>query len=149
MFDVIAWATDGSEPADKALPMAKSLAKQDGAKLVVIHVDEMMIGRAAGYPVHVDSDELKAKVRACAEELRGEGIDVDLRLARIAAGGAAHVIADVARDTGADLIVTGTRGHGALAGLLAGSVTQRLLHIAPCPVLAVPSRNGHGPEAAS
>jgi nucleotide-binding universal stress UspA family protein len=47
--------------------------------------------------------------------------------------------AAVARDTPADVIVVGTRGHGRVAGLLLGSVTQRLLHIAPCPILAVPA----------
>jgi nucleotide-binding universal stress UspA family protein len=52
--------------------------------------------------------------------------------------GPAHVIADIAKNNGSDLIVLGTRGHSAVAGLLLGSVTQRLLHIAPCPVLAVP-----------
>ena len=56
--------------------------------------------------------------------------------------GAAHTIAEEAKEAGADLIVVGTRGHTALAGLLLGSVTQRLLHIAPCPVLAVPPE-GH------
>jgi nucleotide-binding universal stress UspA family protein len=49
-----------------------------------------------------------------------------------------YSVFDVARDVGADVIVVGTRGRGPLAGLLVGSVTQRLLHVAPCPVLAVP-----------
>ena len=49
------------------------------------------------------------------------------------------MIAKVARETEADLIVAGTRGHTALAGLLVGAVTQRLLHIAPCAVMAIPA----------
>ena len=44
-----------------------------------------------------------------------------------------------AEDVGADLVVVGTRGHTPLAGLMLGSVTDRLLHILRCPVLAVPS----------
>ena len=52
----------------------------------------------------------------------------------------ADLIADVAHESDADLIVVGTRGHGRVAGMLLGSVTQRLLHVAPCPVLAVPAK---------
>ena len=52
----------------------------------------------------------------------------------------ADLIADVAKEADADLIVVGTRGHGRVAGMLLGSVTQRLLHVAPCPVLAVPAK---------
>jgi nucleotide-binding universal stress UspA family protein len=51
----------------------------------------------------------------------------------------APAIAEAARDTGADLIVVGTRGHTAIGGLMLGSVTQRLLHIAPCALLTVPA----------
>jgi nucleotide-binding universal stress UspA family protein len=52
---------------------------------------------------------------------------------------AARVVADIAHEDDADVIVVGTRGHSPLVGALVGSVTQRLLHIAPCPVIAVPT----------
>ena len=60
-------------------------------------------------------------------------------------GGPAPLIADAAAREGADVIVTGTRGHTALAGVIVGSVAQRLLHVAPCPVLVIPAPHGqHG-----
>jgi nucleotide-binding universal stress UspA family protein len=49
------------------------------------------------------------------------------------------MIVDAARAFGADLIVVGTRGYGAVRGMVVGSVTQRLLHVADCPVLVVPA----------
>jgi nucleotide-binding universal stress UspA family protein len=56
----------------------------------------------------------------------------------IAVGKPAEVLARLAQSKDADLIVVGTRGHSSVVGLLLGSVTQRLLHIASVPVLAVP-----------
>jgi nucleotide-binding universal stress UspA family protein len=47
------------------------------------------------------------------------------------------VIADTARAVGADLIVVGTRGRTGLPHVLLGSVAERVLRIAPCPVLTV------------
>ena len=140
MFKTILWATDGSATADRALPFAKSLADGEGKKLIAVHCTELFIGgRASGYPLHADDDELQEKILGQVAEAKAEGFDATLELVTAAASSSAHVIADAAREAGADVIVVGTRGHTPIAGLLIGSVTQRLLHVAPCPVLAVPA----------
>jgi nucleotide-binding universal stress UspA family protein len=145
MFKKVVWATDGSEAADLALPHAKTLAAEAGGELVVVHCEEFLpqAPRGGRFPVHADEDELKAKIQRQAAEIGEDGVKASLQTVTAGAGGAAHAIADVARDQHADVIVVGTRGHTALAGLLLGSVTQRLLHIAPCPVLAVPAADHH------
>ena len=140
MFTTIIWATDGSEAADAALPYAKGFAERPGCKLVVVHSREVLYGRAAGYPMYADEDDLEAKIRRQADELRSEGLDVTLRIETVGAPGAAKTIADVTRSFDGDVVVVGTRGHTAIGGLLLGSVTQRLLHIASCPVLAIPAK---------
>ncbi len=71
-------------------------------------------------------------------ELRDDGIRATLKLITSARHDAARMIADFAEEAGADAIVIGTRGHSAVANLVVGSVTHRLLHLAHCPVLAIP-----------
>jgi nucleotide-binding universal stress UspA family protein len=137
LFKVIIWATDGSSGAEQAIPFAKGLAQAHGARLIVVHVNEIALGRAAG-PVIFNEDEVQAAIRKQVEHLKQEGLDATLQLADVAAGGVAHVIAEIADKKRADLIVVGTRGYGSLVGLLLGSVTHRLLHIVHCPVLVVP-----------
>jgi nucleotide-binding universal stress UspA family protein len=139
MFKTILWATDGSANADRALPYARELAETSGAKLVVAHCRELLTGRAGGLPVNADEPDLIGKIRSQVAELHAAGIDAHDQIVTTTGLGAPTVIAGIAKDVDADLIVVGTRGHSALVGLLVGSVTQRLLHIAPCPVLAVPA----------
>jgi nucleotide-binding universal stress UspA family protein len=144
MFETILWATDGSENGDRALPYVSDLAKGDGRELVVLHCKETFVGRAGGYPLRAHEDELEAKIRKQVDEAQAEGIKATLRLVTGPVPGTAHMIADVAQEVGADVIVVGTRGHAPISGLLLGSVAQRLLHIAPCPVLAVPPEKQDG-----
>src|SRR5262249_32185231 len=114
VFKVIIWATDGSSGAEQALPFAKGLAQAHVAPLIVVHVNEIALGRAAG-PVIFNEDEVQAAIRKQVEDLKQEGLDATLQLADVTAGGAAHVIAEIADKEVADLIVAGTHGYGPLA----------------------------------
>jgi nucleotide-binding universal stress UspA family protein len=139
MFKRVVWATDGSPAADVALNYAKALVAHEGAELIAIHVDEVMAGPRASYlTIDAEEPDVKVKIKRQVEELQASGVKAAEVLATRTSGGAAHAISDAARDANADLIVVGTRGHTAVAGLLVGSVTQRLLHISEVPVLSIP-----------
>jgi nucleotide-binding universal stress UspA family protein len=146
MFNVIACATDGSAHGDQALDYAKQLAEDQHAALRVVHVvDTIYGGRATGQNLRVDEDQIIAKVKAQTAELRQRGLDASLHVVRGSQGQPAHQIAISARDAMSDVLVIGTRGRTTLGGLLLGSVAQRLLHIAPCPILVIPSVSGAEP----
>ena len=138
MFNTIIWASDGSEHAERALQYARDLAQANSARIVAAHVREVTVGRGAGYPVEIDEEEIERRIQGQVKELGEAGIDASYEQRGATVGGAAHALADLAGEIGADLIVVGTRGHAPISGLLLGSVTQRLLHITSIPVLAVP-----------
>jgi nucleotide-binding universal stress UspA family protein len=119
MFKVIVWATDGSSAAAQALPYVKSLAQTDRSRIVVVHVDEFGVGRGGLYSLYVDEAEVQAAIRRQVADLKREGFDVKLRTARMM-GGAAPMIAEIAKDEGAHLIVVGTRGLGSYFRTAAG-----------------------------
>lgn len=143
MFKKIVWATDGSAAADQALDVATRMASEAGGEVLAVHCIEMTFpGKASGrYPVFADEDEVKSKITTQVKQLAAHGVTAQMEITRTGAGHAAHAIADVARDQHGEVIVVGTHGRGPVAGLLLGSVTQRLLHTAPCPVLAVPAHD--------
>jgi len=138
MFKRIVWATDGSAGADRALELAKALASRDGAALLAAHIVESVAGKGAALAQSAGEDERQAKIAGQVAELQARGLKASASIVHGGVHSPAHVIAEIAAERGADLIVCGTRGHTALTGLLLGSVTQRLLHIASCPVLVVP-----------
>jgi nucleotide-binding universal stress UspA family protein len=140
MFKKIVWATDGSENANRALTIAKSLASEGTATLTIVHVvQKIATSGDAALGWYADEELVEAKVNEIASELSQEGLNATVKIVKHVGPQPAHDIADVAREAGADLIVVGTRGHAAIPGLLLGSVTHRLLHVAPCPVLVVPA----------
>lgn len=140
MFSNIVWATDGSEHADRALDYATRLADNERARLHVVHIVETIVGgRVAGQNALLNEDQLDAKIQAQAREVsRQYRIETTVDMTPSGISNIADCIAEIAADSSADLIVVGTRGHSRIRGLMLGSVTQRLLHVASCPVLAVP-----------
>ena len=138
MYKKIVWATDGSEGADIALAEARRLARLNAARLFAVHCDQRLTGRAAGYPLVADENEVRSKIRRQIAQLRRMGVDIEL-LARRTHEEPADVVAALAEELEADVIVCGTRGRATLTGALLGSFGHRLVHVARCPVLTVPN----------
>jgi nucleotide-binding universal stress UspA family protein len=144
----IIWATDGSDLADHALDVLRDLAKNwtEPPRVVAVHIDERWTGRAMNVSKLAGENDLETKIRAQMQALEDMGFATGFEVR-----GAnrmedqSNLIASLAAETGAQLIVVGTRGHGRFVGALLGSVAQGLPHSAPCPVLVVPPAAGKQP----
>jgi nucleotide-binding universal stress UspA family protein len=139
MFNTVVWATDGSACSDHALELVRSIAERDHSDVHVVHVRELLAtGGMAGPAALTDADAIEQRIRHQAQQLSEAGTRCEVHVVSASAGAVAKTIAKIADDAGAEVIIVGTRGYSALVGMLVGSVTQSLLHVAGCPVLAVP-----------
>jgi nucleotide-binding universal stress UspA family protein len=118
--------------------LAARLSESTGATLFLVHVEEIVPGRLA--PHHEAPKEAVEILHAAEHAAKAIGANVGA-VVRTSAGlkGPAGAIDDAAVDRNADLIVVGTRGRGPWTGSVLGSVSQRLLHNPPCPVLVIPN----------
>jgi len=132
---------DFSPHAEAALATGLDLAKRLGAELHLLHVIQSPVYATAGYdgvPLEVPQ-EIQRGVRESLARLAtasGESVRAHVVDGMSVAGR----IADCAAQLGADLIVMGTHGRTGLAHAFLGSVAERTLRIAPCPVLTVRDR---------
>ena len=138
MFDCIIYATDGSDHAQKALIYARDLAKLHDSKLFVVHVYSR-VSDLFGYKEYdtILGHRLaagKKVIKEAVKELELAGLTFETELLE---GPKAEAIMKVAETRDADLIVLGARGMSSLEGLLLGSVSQKVIHHATCPVLVV------------
>jgi nucleotide-binding universal stress UspA family protein len=140
MFNVIVVGHDGSDGARRALARAADLARErGGARLVVAFVAQDIVGKGAA-PEPIAAEEVVADIQREASALQADGLDVAFDVHRAVLGGPAPALVTIAHEAGADLIVVGTRGRSALAGLVVGSTAQRLLHVSDVPVLVIPEK---------
>lgn len=139
MPKTIVWASDGSESATRALPHATALLDGDGALLIAVHIaPERSAGEESCSAAEGDGRDLVDELRDTVTNVTERGIKAILRVVNFPGMQPAQAMANIATGVGADMIVVGTRGHSPIEGALVGSVAQRLLQLAPCPVLAVP-----------
>lgn len=135
-------ATDFSEPSGVALAYGRDLARSYNARLHVLHVVEdvmMRYGSEVGFAIPEVQRDLEETAR---RDLDARITDDDRRTLKIEAAvetavNIAEAIVKYAKTNDIDLIVTGTHGRGVVRHFLMGSVAERVVRIAPCPVLTV------------
>lgn len=127
---------DGSEAAEGALRWALDEARCHGAKLDIVLVAEPVVPSGMPYPTRRDDafEDAESELARIVEDVVGEESQVPVET-RVAAGDPRQVLRELSTDV--DLLVVGSRGHGAVAGLLLGSVSQYLVTHAECPVTVV------------
>ena len=134
-------ATDGSPSALEAVDFGLELAKEQGAWPVFVHVAPAVdvlatavpFGLAASVP-HEQDDHDREPLAAAVRLAHENGVDA---VTELLTGDPVDEIVRYAGDIGADLIVVGSRGHGAVTSMLLGSVSRGVLHHDHCPVVVV------------
>ena len=143
-------AVDGSDHGWKALELAISLAHDSDAELIILHVvpqEPMPQGleqyaKAEGISI----EELRAQYHyrpEIGDEVTNQAVarvrknGLARVTTRVAEGNPANEIADLAKSAGADMIFIGSRGLGDAMGMLMGSVSHKVMHLASCTCVAV------------
>lgn len=135
--------TDLSEEARPAFRMACSLARDHGARLVVVHVvppPYPLVGEMVAIPPLAEDEEERVRMRERLYDEMHATLPLDPALEmeyRIEEGETVAAILDAARALDADMIVLGTHGRTGLRRLLMGSVAELVVRRAPCAVLTV------------
>jgi len=140
--------TDFSDPAQGSFQLACALASDMKVRLIAFHVVPPMVAYVDDLIDYTSPDhELRAwetlrRLQQTAQD--GYGLEIDIDLAE---GDPASEILKVARQRHCDMIVMGTHGRTGLRHLLMGSVAERIVRKASCPVLTARSPLGQMPSA--
>lgn len=136
MFEKIVVAQDHSEHSLRALATASALAKLSGGELRLVHVREMSIGKAGPIPYAQDEDS-ESILDQTVGQLSSSGVVASCNVRSSHSGRVAAEIVKEAEEFEASVIVIGSRGLTDLEGLVMGSTTHQVLHLAETPVLVV------------
>lgn len=140
MFKKILVGNDGSEHAADAIARALEIAGRYKAELVVAHVAQIPAAIYVGAPyAPIDINAEVERSNTTAAEKAKAVLDAHSANARYIElqGSPADALCKLAEEEDADLIVVGSRGLGAVTRFVLGSVSDRIVHHAPCDVLVV------------
>jgi nucleotide-binding universal stress UspA family protein len=136
-------ATDFGEASEAALAYGRALARSFGARLHIIHVVGSTAAWAGAEGYAFDPGELQADMEESARKTLEALVrdddrrDLSAQTVLRVSGTPALAIVTYAKDANLDLIVMGTHGRGGMAHVLMGSVAEKVVRTAPCPVLTV------------
>ena len=137
--------TDFSEYSKKAVASALELARKFGAKLTILHVVELPPYPVEGYvPPAVNAtflDDLERQATQDLAQLVPEAESSNVEVVRLVAVGSPYrKIIDTAEAEQVDLIVMATAGRTGFSHLVMGSIAERVVRTATCPVLTIRPR---------
>ena len=138
MFNTIVIANDGSDHAFRALDLALTLAKESNADLHMISVEEIPYLPGTIEEIREETGAAGKRFHSVINRARSMAEERQVSLkTNVVAGHPVRDIIDLARNLKADLLVVGAIGHSALYERMIGSRADRIVHLAPCPVLVV------------
>jgi nucleotide-binding universal stress UspA family protein len=134
----ILFPTDFSHLSDNALQHATTLARETGATLLILHVEEPPIAYGGGEMYYGIPDPDQDEMRRMLNEIRPTDPSVHFEH-RMVMGDPAGEIVKIADEEHVDMIVMGTHGRTGLSRVLMGSVAESVVRRASCPVLTFKS----------
>ncbi len=136
MIRSILLAVDDSKHSQRAAEVVRQIAEHTTAAVVVLHVDEVAIGRWGRLRIDDSSeDEFASAITA---ELRAAGVLATTEIREVNYHGVARAILLAADDLESDFIVVGSQGRSDVGPIALGSVSHKVLHTSQRPVLIVP-----------
>ncbi|AOJ26488.1 MULTISPECIES: universal stress protein [Burkholderia] len=147
MYSNILVALDGSDTSSRALDAALTLASETGARLTPVYVVDFLVPAydMYGYDPSILVDAFREEglrvTEDAARRMKARGVAGTPQISNVAPAGETvpHRIVGLAREIEADLIVMGTHGRHGFQRLFLGSVAERVLRQATCPVLMIPA----------
>lgn len=141
-------ATDFSAPSETALNYARAMARSFGATLHVLHVFEPLwitsadvVGGGVALATMIQGLEDTARKQLEDAVTEDDRRELHASAVLVTSESPAREIANYASEHKADLLVIGTHGRSGISRMLIGSVAEKVVRLAPCPVLTV-----HHPE---